>query len=221
MNLPIEKKLANEMQLRIARLQDSSIEALYNMDNKIVLHGGTAIWRCYAGNRFSDDLDLYVKSDNEVSGIRNDVSFVLKRYGINIENVAAIGKSTIITVSDSGTKIKLEIGKAGTAINPVERIYERSNGTRINILTLSAENLIREKIKTYESRRYSRDLYDIYHLSNFADVAELKTVVCNFLDNISKPTDEGNLKSIVYVGIAPSFNNMVDSIRRHFCEIHK
>ena len=103
------------------------------MDNKIVLHGGTAIWRCYAGNRFSDDLDLYVKSDNEVSGIRNDVSFVLKRYGINIENVAAIGKSTIITVSDSGTKIKLEIGKAGTAINPVERIYEHSNGTRINI----------------------------------------------------------------------------------------
>ena len=26
MNLPIEKKLANEMQLRIARLQDSSIK---------------------------------------------------------------------------------------------------------------------------------------------------------------------------------------------------
>ena len=221
MNLPIEKKLVNEMQLRIARLQDSSIEALYNIDNKIVLHDGTAIWRCYSGNRFSDDLDLYAKTDDEVSLIRNDASFVLKRYGIGIEKVSAIDKSTIITVSDSDTKVKLEIGKTRKAIRPIEMAYERSNGTRISILTLSAEDLILEKMNTYESRRYSRDIYDIYHLSNFADASKLKAEVCDFLHDIIRPVDEGNLNSIVYVGVAPSFDNMVDSIRRHFCEIHK
>ena len=99
--------------------------------------------------------------------------------------------------------------------------FERSNGTRISILTLCAEDLILEKIRTYKSRGYSRDLYDIYHLSKFADPIKLKTAVCGFLDGIAAPVDEGDLKSIVYAGVAPSFEDMVEAIRGHFCEIHK
>ena len=221
MNPPIEKRLANEVQVKMARLQDSSIEALYGLDEKIVLHGGTTIWRCYSGNRFSDDLDFYVRTDGEMSKIRNNLSFALKKYRINIAKVSVIGNSTIINVKDSETEIKLEIGVAKGRIRPIDRSFERSNGTRMSILTLSAEDLILEKINTYSSRRYSRDLYDIYYLSPLANPLAIGKAVCAFLENIKEPIDQENLRSIVYSGVAPSFKSMVDSIKRYFCEISK
>ncbi len=221
MNLPIEKKLSNDVQVKMARLQDSSIEALYDLDEKIVLHGGTSIWRCYSGNRFSDDLDLYVRTMREMSKIRNNLPFALKKYGISIAKVAAIGNSTIINVKDSEIGIRLEIGMARGRLNPIDRSFERSNGTRMSVITLSAEDLILEKIDTYSSRRYSRDIYDIYHLSPLANPLDIGKEVCSFLEDIKAPVDEESLGSIIYSGITPPFKSMVESIRAHFCEISK
>lgn len=221
MNVPIEQRLANEVQVKMARLQDLAIDALYSVDEKIVLHGGTAIWRCYHGNRFSDDLDLYVKTQGEMSAVRNNLSFALKKYGVGMSEAKAIGKSTVITVTDSGAKVRLEIGIAPRHLRAVEMGFERSNGTRTSVLTLSAQSLIIEKITTYSSRRYARDIYDIYHLSAMADSLEIKKEVCAFLEGLKPPVDEKNLESIVYSGAAPSFSGMVESIRRHFCEISK
>ncbi len=221
MNLPIEKKLSNDVQVKMARLQDSSIEALYDLDEKIVLHGGTSIWRCYSGNRFSDDLDLYVRTMGEMSKIRNNLPFALKKYGISIAKVSAIGNSTIINVKDSETGIRLEIGMARGRLNPIDRSFERSNGTRMSVITLSAEDLILEKIDTYSSRRYSRDIYDIYHLSPLANPLDIGKEVCSFLEDIKEPVDEESLGSIIYSGITPPFKSMVESIRAHFCEISK
>ena len=205
----------------MARLQDLAIDALYSVDEKIVLHGGTAIWRCYSGNRFSDDLDLYVKTKGEISAIRNDLPFALKRYGIEVSKSSAIGNSTVIIIRDSDTEVRLEIGAAPNALRPVEMSFERSNGMRTSILTLSPEDFIAEKIVTYSSRRYARDLYDIYQLSPISSVRATRKIVCAFLNDIKPPKDGGSLGSIVYSGVAPSFKGMVDSIRRHFCEIPK
>lgn len=221
MDVPIERRLSNEVQARMARLQDLAIDALYSVDEKIVLHGGTAIWRCYSGNRFSDDLDLYVKTKGEISSIRNDMPFALKRYGIEVPKASAIGNSTVMNIRDSGAEVRLEIGVAPSALRPVEMSFERSNGMRTSILTLSPEDLIAEKIVTYSSRRYARDLYDIYHLSPLSSVRAVQKIVCAFIDDIKPPVDEGSLESIVYSGAAPSFGGMVDSIRVRFCEIPK
>lgn len=59
MQIPLEKRLRKRAQLEVALLQDEVIDLLYNIDSRLVLHGGTAIWRCYGGSRFSEDLDLY------------------------------------------------------------------------------------------------------------------------------------------------------------------
>ena len=50
---PIEIKLKSHVQVAIARVQDLAVESLLALDSKIILHGGTAIWRCYNGKRFS------------------------------------------------------------------------------------------------------------------------------------------------------------------------
>lgn len=41
------------------------METLYRIFPGGALHGGTAIWRCYSGNRFSEDVDAYVDKDIE------------------------------------------------------------------------------------------------------------------------------------------------------------
>ncbi len=51
--------LKTEHQLAVAALQDSVVESIFEMDENIVMQGGTAIWRCYNGNRFSEDIDIY------------------------------------------------------------------------------------------------------------------------------------------------------------------
>ena len=59
MELPIIYKLKRESQKELAELQDEAIEVVYSLLQNAVIHGGTAIWRCYGGKRFSEDIDLY------------------------------------------------------------------------------------------------------------------------------------------------------------------
>ena len=50
--------------LRLAELQDYVIDIIYDYFHPdALLYGGTAIWRCFGGMRFSDDLGLYMDMD--------------------------------------------------------------------------------------------------------------------------------------------------------------
>ncbi|MEM3215724.1 MAG: nucleotidyl transferase AbiEii/AbiGii toxin family protein, partial [Candidatus Micrarchaeaceae archaeon] len=57
--MAIYEELNTEEQKRIAMLQDTAIDIVDKAIKNYVLHGGTAIWRCYNGDRFSYDLDFY------------------------------------------------------------------------------------------------------------------------------------------------------------------
>ena len=62
MIIPLHKRLRKRAHVELALLQDEVMEILYGIENGLVLHGGTAIWRCYGGNRFSEDLDFYCQN---------------------------------------------------------------------------------------------------------------------------------------------------------------
>ncbi len=221
MDLPIEKKLVDNVQIEIARLQDNCIETIYSLDPSAVLHGGTAIWRCYGGNRFSDDIDLYLRNGKRIADVRKNLSFALNKYGVIIVKATVIGNSSVFTVRKDSTEVKIEITNNKKKTTAIEKNYERANGSYMSILTLSTEDFILEKMDAYYSRMYIRDMYDIYHLSNLIiSNPRLSKRICRFLDNAKSPVDESSLKSIVYAGAAPSFESMVKSIRGHFCEVH-
>jgi predicted nucleotidyltransferase component of viral defense system len=44
--------------------------------------------------------------------------------------------------------------------------YERIDGSKVNVLVLSPEDLVMEKIETYKDRKAYKDLYDITVLLN-------------------------------------------------------
>jgi predicted nucleotidyltransferase component of viral defense system len=63
--IPLNQRLRRKQHIEIAKLQDFVMEALYRVFPEAVLHGGTAIWRCYSGSRFSEDIDMYLEKDEE------------------------------------------------------------------------------------------------------------------------------------------------------------
>ena len=66
--------------LKIAQLQDYLVDIIYErIDPRAELHGWTAIWRCYGGNRFSEYIDIYMKRESTEKLIRS-----LPRYGMRI-----------------------------------------------------------------------------------------------------------------------------------------
>ena len=80
-------------QLEKAKLEDTVIELLYSRHKDLVLHGGTSIWRCYSGNRFSRDLDFYMKVSSkaermlrygELPEFFKEHSFSIKEKGYNL-----------------------------------------------------------------------------------------------------------------------------------------
>ena len=57
--IPLALRIKKAQHKEIAEAQDIVVEELYRIFSKAVFHGGTSIWRCYNGNRFSEDIDVY------------------------------------------------------------------------------------------------------------------------------------------------------------------
>ena len=61
--IPLALRLRKQVHRNVAVAQDIIVKELYGVFERAVLHGGTAIWRCYGGNRFSEDVDFYLQRD--------------------------------------------------------------------------------------------------------------------------------------------------------------
>lgn len=208
----IEASLKNEAQRALARLQDTIIESLVEVEPAVVLHGGTAIWRCYGGNRFSEAVDIYA-TDAQMRNILNRFTWSLRSRGAAMDYPKPSAR--LLHISNTETHSKLEAMEFTQKTIPVQMEYVRVDASRIFVNTLSIRDFISEKVRTYEKRRYVRDLYDLYHLATVQKPStKSKRLLSALLDNMEEPIDEGKLKDLVYAGIAPSLDAMVAGIRK-------
>jgi predicted nucleotidyltransferase component of viral defense system len=212
MKLPIVKQLKKRDRIETAGLQDELIHLLYNVDNSLIIHGGTAIWRCYSGYRFSVDIDLYsVNFPERLTNFKKE----LKSNELKLNKLIDTGNIVFLNISSNDISVKIEINHKYYPENHVEMEYELIDGNTLNVLTLSAESLINEKILAYKDRKFIRDLYDIYVLLKYVDRPEtVKSELLKFINTLEKPVDENVLKTIVYSGLPPSYNKMVDYINQ-------
>ena len=93
--------------------------------------------------------------------------------------------------------------------------YVLADGSTMEVLSLTADQFIEEKISAYSDRKYIRDLYDIYHLVNTNSLLNsTKQKLSDLMKNLETPVDAAVLKTIVYVGLSPSLDSMKLSIMR-------
>lgn len=206
--MPYLEDLLHGEQLKKAELQDRVIEIIANSVQSWCFHGGTAIWRCYGGKRFSKDIDMYMKEDNDIEKALNRLRQAGFKAGKDAER-RTTSFYTIRNSTDISLQIKIKPAQCGIAT------YTETDGTMIDVYAIAPEGLVLEKIDAYNDRMLERDLYDIKVLtSSIVEKERIAPALENFLKGIKRPKDEGALRGLVYESIIPSFGEIVEYLKR-------
>jgi predicted nucleotidyltransferase component of viral defense system len=207
---PLYRRMRRERHRQIARLQDIIVETLYRIFPKSVLHGGTAIWRCYSGNRFSEDVDVYIEKNTEkIERFFEE----LGRAGFQIVKRRATKNSLYSLLSFERTEVRFEATFKN--VRGTVKEYETYEGILFNVFTLDSEEMIREKISAYLKRRKIRDLYDIFFMLRYVEEKDkLKPDLQKLLREFKPPVDERELKALIIFGAIPTKDDLVEYLRR-------
>ena len=209
-NIPLNLRLRKKSEKEIAYAQDMIVRELYKFFPNAIIHGGTGIWRCYQGNRFSEDVDVYINRDLEKI---NEFFKSLEMTGFKI-----IKKR----IKENSIYSELEFNNVATRFEatfqnkkPFSKKYETVNSFFFNVYTLSPEDLVLEKVEAYLKRKKIRDLYDISFLLNYVENKEaVKESLKKLIKNYEKPKDEANLINIIIIGAVPSSDEILMEIKR-------
>jgi predicted nucleotidyltransferase component of viral defense system len=106
MRIPIANQLKRKRQVELASLQDEMIRIVYSVTYDSVLHGGTSIWRCYSGKRFSEDLDLYSLSFPDHI---NEFKKMIKAAGLIITKLEDTDNVIFSLITDGRVKVSIEV----------------------------------------------------------------------------------------------------------------
>jgi predicted nucleotidyltransferase component of viral defense system len=208
--IPLILKLKKTRHKNIVVAQDIIVQELYKVFEKAVIHGGTAIWRCYDGNRFSEDVDVYIERNQ---GKLDSLFANLQQLGFTVKKKKTTDNSLYSNLEYEGTQVRFEaLFKKAKGIL---KEYEKADSNLITIYTLSAETLIVEKVNAYSKRRKIRDLYDIFFLLRYVENRNhIKSSLDHIINNYKPPVDIQDLKALIIIGIAPSPKEMMDYIKR-------
>jgi len=205
------RKIKKKYQKEIGYAQDLIVENIYKLFPDTILHGGTFIWRCLQGNRFSEDIDIFLPKKDEKK-IEEFFKF-LENIGFKIEKLRIKENSVFSKLWFGKVLIRVEIvfkNVKGELFN-----YECVDGRRIPVLGLELKTLLIQKIDAFLKRKKIRDLYDIYYLLNFVKkdeeiIKKLKFLIKNF----EKPLDENELEKIILFGYAPKSEEIIEFLKK-------
>ncbi len=201
----------------VALLEDVLVRILYETDNTIEIHGGTVIWRCYGGKRFSKDIDIYMASEEKLQDLKDRIRDTASRYDAKVEKLKDTGNLIYISFLLGNIYSEIDINYKSYYKDPVIKQYENLDGTFYEILTLPPEVLINEKINAYTDRESITDLYDITILLEHADITRVKPQLKKFVSSLKTPAkvkeEESRLQGLIYEGPIPSFRTLVDRIK--------
>lgn len=210
--IPLALKLKRRTHRDLAGAQDIMVLGTFEAFPAAVLHGGTAIWRCYGGNRFSEDVDFYLPPS--AKGKTGALAEILGRRGLATAKLKETSNSVFGEFGAGASAVRFEATFQG-AREPVVIRYEMLDGSFAAVRTLTAEALLVEKSLAYMSRRKARDLYDVYFLVHLAQAGgTAKQAARNLLDSFKPPVDEGTLRTVILTGSVPTVADMKEEILR-------
>ena|SRR3989338_7337046 len=207
--IPLILRLKKQLHKDIAKTHDMVIEEIYAVFENAVLHGGTSIWRCYKGNRFSEDIDVYIAKDNaKIELLFKNLEkkgFIIKKKKIGRNSLFSNLQLNIVFV-----RLEALFKKADGSLKE----YELSDGNLITVYTLTPEELVEEKVNAYLKRLKIRDLYDIFFLlRHVKKKGDVKNNIKRLISNFKEPVDEKDLGVLILEGITPDSEKMLSYIK--------
>ena len=222
-------EISNETQLKRAVLEDEALDLIVKNYGTFVMHGGTAIWRCYGGSRFSRDLDFYSNLNaSEESKFQKNIHKLLVENGYSIREEKYNNKTQTLHIIFRGndTTGKFDITFKNAKGHAVE--YLRVDGAKKMINALGPEALLDEKIETYLNKyeRGTDEIHDLYDIIVLKDkigkpTKDMTKKIRNLVEKIGKrpPKNEKDLASLILNGIAPNFADMINILQMWLDEI--
>jgi len=208
--IPLILRLRKEIHKKIAEAQDLIVQEMLNSFDNVVLHGGTAIWRCYKGNRFSEDIDVYIPKDiNKINLFFKN----LEKKGFIVKKKRIKENSLFSDLQFNRVSVKFEA--LFKNVKGVLKDYETIEGNYIVLYSLTPEELIAEKVDAYIKRLKIRDIYDIFFLLKYVeDKNKIKMQIQKLFKEFKSPVDEKELRILVLEGIAPNYKEILDYLKR-------
>ncbi len=208
--IPLILRLKRKEHKEIARAQDIIVEELFNVFDKAILRGGTAIWRCFGGNRFSEDVDVFIPKDKQ----KIDLFFEkLKQKGFEIVKKKISENSIFSKLKQNSTIVKFEALFKNA--NGILSEYQTVDSNILMVYSFTAEQFVNGKVDTYLNRLKVRDLYDIFFLLRHLKQKEMvKDQLTKLIKEFKSPLDEKNLKVIILEGLCPTVDEMLTYIKR-------
>ncbi|MBI3859140.1 MAG: nucleotidyl transferase AbiEii/AbiGii toxin family protein [Thaumarchaeota archaeon] len=207
--IPLALRLRRAVHRDIAAAQDLMVIDLYSALPASVMHGGTAIWRCYGGNRFSEDIDVYLPPS--LRGSFGKFLERLKEKGFAQTKVKQTKNAIFANFELRRTAVRFE-----ASLRPKKSVvkeYEAVDGNFLTVRTIPPDELLSEKAMAYTSRRLVKDLYDVFFLVHRVEAAGTpRQNVVRMLKEFHEPVDGGGLEAIVISGVAPNVEEMLEGI---------
>jgi len=210
--LPLGARLRRRIHREIAEAQDLMVLSTYDAISQAVLHGGTAIWRCYGGNRFSEDVDFYLPPASR--GGTSALATAFQRKGLVEEKLKETPNAVFASFGSGPLSVRFE-----ASFRDVRRVvvksYEMVDGSFTAVRTLRPEALLAEKAAAYLSRKKVRDLYDVFFLTHIAEASDDTGKTLRALKkSFQPPLDYGSLRALIMTGSVPTVSDMKEAIER-------
>lgn len=214
MRIFLIKKLRKRAHREIAIGQDILIIEAYKIFPLMVIHGGTAIWRCYGSNRLSEDIDVFLNINYKNEALSERFKTNLAKQGFKVLKFKITNNTLFSKFSFLGRSISFEAIFKNIR-KYITKNFELVDGNLINVYTLQPEELILQKVEVFLKRFKIRDLYDIYFLLNSVKNREkIKKPLTKLLENFKYPKDAVELKTLIIVGGVPRVDDMLGVIKK-------
>ena len=204
MEIAKKKGLFNKEYIEKDYFQDLLLFNIYKQTNLLIFKGGTALYKLYGLQRFSEDLDFTLMKDLNVEEMIKKVLADIKNS--EIKNIKRLRNSISIKVAFKGiiTKyntVRIDINLKNIILEKFDVKNYTSSYTDINpfnLRVLNSREIVAEKIHSLLNRENARDLYDLFFLLKFVDIDK---------NLISKKLEIFNMK-INYNIIKKRINNL-------------
>ncbi len=172
-NIGKNKGLDNKEHIEKSYFQDIFLYNLYKESNLFVFKGGTALYKIYKLQRFSEDLDFSltekIRKEEIIEIIKRAIG---KITGFSIKEAKEVQNSILVRISCSGilTKyntLRIDISLKNKILLPVDiknYISDYIDIPPFSLKVLNPEEIISEKIHSILNRKKARDLYDLFFL---------------------------------------------------------
>jgi len=170
-------------------LQDILLHLLYRKMPKMVFGGGTCIWKVLKGDRFSEDIDAYASIPKDIVGyLKKELSLL----GINCNilkqkktaNMFFLKFALSFPSHPREIIISLEILSAKPKGTTEVTLYSPyPDAPPVEMIILSPEEMLVNKVSTVYTRNRPRDVHDIYTLLKLGtkiNVQSIRKKIPNF-----------------------------------------